>query len=497
MAKGKGGNAEGFRRTATREDDEETIVTTDAQGNELDDQELEDAAERIAPNLEDDDDETEEIDRAGGPRKGAPPVYTDPRDAIAKSFGQRQRAEATGEATDQGAAPGEVQIVDRAGNPLSEDTAEEDDGEEDDPGVEILGRDGKPVNPKKSTDSEERNDEAGGDGAAGSAGSEEDDEIPPDRIVTMTVDGKKVRLPYRDMQAIAQMSTATESRLREANQILDRARGGGGEQDSNRDRPTARDASRGQGDDQQGQPDRGAPGKKTTLDRARLTEVVKAIQLGSEEEGADALGELLGNIGQTNADAEDVRSVVSDELADRDARQEINDGLARVSTEYKDVLGNKRLEKLAFIEAHEQAVTALRAIKVPEEDLQQDAMTVLAGYARLRQDPQYADKLKPMGDLFAAAAGVIRKEFNTTPPPRTEGGDPPPRQEGGGGPRIPRVAGQPPRVIRSTVREERKSTVSLQPRPASTARNLNGVTPPVRKSDTDIVGEMRNSRIAR
>jgi len=59
------------------------------------------------------------------------------------------------------------------------------------------------------------------------------------------------------------------------------------------------------------------------------------------------------------------------------------------------------------------------------------------------------------------------------------------------------LAGQPPRVIRSTVREERKSTVSLQPRPASTARNLNGVTPPVRKSDTDIVGEMRNSRIAR
>lgn len=471
----------------------------DALGNDRDDVLLEDGApqaepRRAAPNLDNDDDEDK-------PQAGAPPVFKDARDAIAAGYRTR-RAAANGEPTPvkakakpadkpQPLATKVAPVEDIEVDDELEDGDQQDDGEAAPGEVVIIGKDGRvqaggevEIRQEGDVDPPARTAREAADPSA----------IPDDREVTMVVDNAQVRMTYGEMRRIAQQNLASESRLRQANDLLDRARRTAADSTSTRTDPGRRDQA-----DPAPQETRRAPGAQTErikLDPASVKGLVSRIQLGDDDDAAAALAEAISlgveagqaQRGQTNAGGGDVRSAVDGALTERDAHAEVNQALQTVAASYDDVIADDDYARAAYARAHNDSVTALRAIGVPEEDLKLPAMEIFQGYATLRQDPRYRDKLKPMTDVFVGAAEQVVQKFGL--PERQQ------REQ----PRLQTTRRadqqQQTRIARTDDdRSGRKGRVTVQPRSSSVRTDFSGNGAAPRKTPAgDVVAGMAAAR---
>lgn len=436
----------------------------DAQGNEPDDVQLEDrvapAPERIAPNLDNDDDETET-------KVGAPPVFTDPRDALVAGFRARRAAEKTGESKQDADNPDD--LVD------SIDELEDGDADGDVDGdlIPIIGRDGKPKTaaPAKAESK-----------AKAETTTAPEDDIPDDRPVTMIVDGAKVSMTMGEMRARGQQLLAADRRLNDAKRILDEAK-------------TLRDSAATETAPERANQRETAPQERqdrVIVDPAKIKAAIPKIQLGDDDEAAKALGDVIADAvqaelakrGNTKAANVDVPAEVDQHLAEREAKAEVNSALRTISETYADIVNDDDYAPAVYTRAHKEVVGRLRAIGVPEQDLRLPAEQVFLGYARLRQDPRFRSKLEPIEDAFVSASESVREKFGL-----------PERQADT--PRIPsRASQQQSRVVRTDEdRSGRKGKVSVQPRSGSLRADYsgNGVAPK-RTPPADVVQQMAESR---
>lgn len=446
--------ANGGKRPGPKAEDQ--VDLRDSQGDERDDVDLEDRVvddpdrpQRIAPNLDDDNDDTEEVDRGRKPQ-----VYDDPRDELVKNI--RADRDAGDERTE--AETEEDEDADEAGEDRS------------DPEVVIVRGPGS----RQPAPAEETVDKGG----------EAEEELDDKRPVTMIVDGVKVKTTLGDMRARAQMNSAADARLKEANRILDEAKA-----------TVARTAPAPDQRDQAERRERSAPVTKTKVDPARLVGVVDKITMSADpEEGAKALAEELdkifderASVGQTSPDLEPVRQMIQHERIVDAARADINTALTTIAKDYADVNGDERLSVVAYRDAHLRAVEQLRAVGVNEEDLKRPPMEVFEGYAMLARDPQFRDKLKPIGDVFIGAAKSTHDWASGARQPASQ---PAQRQPSDRGREPP-----PPRIIRETdIRSQRKVGVQAQPRSASIRADLTESGAP-RKADHSVtIAEMARQR---
>lgn len=479
--------------------DESTTVIDgrDALGNDRDDVQLEDAILSEGDGSRAGDSAEASQEEAQRKKLGLETI-PDARDALVAGF--RARREAAKAAKTDGPMPA-GELVDSIEELDDGDQGENGDAEAGE--VVIIGKDGK----VKATSGDEvrQPGDTGTEPATRTRGTREapaadPNAIPDDREVTMTVDGANVRMTYGEMRRIAQQNIAAEARLREANKLLDSARRVATDSTSTRTDPERRDQA-----DPASQETRRAPSahtERTKVDPATVRGLVTKIQLGDDDEAAQALAEAislgveqgLAQRGQTNAGRVDVRSEVDRSFAERGAQGEVNEALQVVASEYADVVEDDDYARSAYARAHSDSVKALLAIGVPESDIAAvDAMTLFKEYAVLRQDPRWREKLPPMTDIFVGAAEDVAKKFNLPARPAVV------EHQRRDAPRLPirRADQQPTRIVRTgeTDRSGRKARVVEQPRSSSTRTDFSGTgVAPKRTPPSDVVSGMARSR---
>jgi len=322
-----------------------------------------------------------------------------------------------------------------------------------------------------------------------------------DDLVIVKVDGADVEMTFGEMKVMTQKFRAADNRLDEANRLVDEVRGiaqtlkSAPAAPANQQRPGERTVE---------QPARrDAPAGQTNAElRARLVKMADSLQTDVPEKAAEALDELASLVaervgGQTNAP--DVDAVVDAHLDARrivdGAKAEFNIALTAVSEAFDDVIHDPERGDFAYGRAHKAVVENLRAIGVPEEDLRQNPLVVFEGYAKLRQDPQWRDKLAPMQKVFNEAARSTRVLFTGDETIRLDGKRVRPAPAGGNGNGARQSSGnQPARIVVSTNRVERKQGSSTQPRSAS--MRSDHATPRVsaKKDTSGTIASMRESR---
>lgn len=382
----------------------------------------------------------------------------DPRDALAKSFSR-----------------------DRTAGKMADPDVDTDDDEADDDGndpevVIVRGEDRRETRPttvaKATTD------------------------LSDDTPVTMVVDGAKVTLTLKEMRDRAQIQTATGNRLDEVNRLLDDARArvnslpapraGDDPARSTRteDAPDGRDPS-------------AAPRTtKTKVDPARMTSVVDKIQSESPEVAGAELARLIEEVAspaQTNG--EDQRTIVREEIAMNDAKGRTSAAFASVYDSFPDVMDDPRLGQMASQEAFGEVLAQLKSIGVPDADFNRPAMDIILGYEHLRSDPNWGSKLKPLNTVFAEKAKALRvwRTGSTELPEsfRERRG----QDDGGRREEQRREDGNSPaRIVRtSTVRADRKSGLTPQPRSASVRTDASSIAPR-RRDNSAVVAQMAVDR---
>lgn len=409
-------------------------------------------------------------DDDGDDRKPAALEYEpDARDALAKNFAKAravQGRELTTETEDE-IAEDEAEERRAAG--------EEDDDGPDDPEVLIVKG---PQSREVTTEPE--------------APKRKVVNLAPTDLVLMKVDGVDVEMTFAEMQRRAQTDAAVDNRLKTLNQALDEVRAlkSAPAAPAQPQRPEERTVER--------PAEVASPAGQTNAEiRAKLIKVADSLQTDVPEKAADALEELrqlMTPSGQTNA--VDVPSAVASALAEQRiedaAKAELDQALFHVSTNYKDVIHDPDIGDMSYGRAHKVIVENLRAIGVPEEDLRQPPLTVIEGYAKLRQDARWADKLTPMKDVFEGVARATRKRFSGDEN-RPIGGGAPRAPAGGGGAEKPSGGNQPARIVISSSRTERKSGVTPQPRSAS-MRSDHSAPRVAKKDSSATIAGMREAR---
>ena len=450
------------RKTTTAPDDVDSQAVAEevAAASDVDLEDLEPASAEVARRGDDEG----EGDRARKPKNLE--YEPDAREALNKTF---QKARAT---------QGRDLTTDAEDDAAEEDLEDGIDPDDDDAEVRIVaGAGAREVNqpvveakPRKVVDLED------------------------DDIVVAVVDGEKVEMTFKEMKSRAQKDAATDNRLQSANALLDEMRAIASgtkpvpavspDQGRTGDRSVDRQA-----DD--------APASKSGQTRAdlqaKLVKVIDEVQTDSPEKAAEALAEVLSEFiapGQTNA--ADVQAEVAQAIATHDietrAKGELSVALSHVSETYGDLLNDEYLGEVAYSQALKEVVIQLRAIGVPDEDFRVPPNEIFAGYAKLRQDPTYGEKLKPMKDLFDETAKAVRQRFpGDGSRPAVNG-----KAEGNG--TRPNASGQPARIVRSTERSERKGGLSVQPRSASVRSDFTGHNRTVRKDLSKTVADMAEAR---
>lgn len=493
-------------RTAGQQGDSAVLDRTDMQGDELDTVDLEDTSTslganqpvHVAPNLDDDNDDDDE--RQAGNK---PPAFVDPRDAIAAAYDARKK-----QSTGRELAPKELKALE---DEELEDGDQEDGGDAEPGEVLILGQDGKPkptadrepaqtrqVTQQQPTERREAQPRA------------EDD----DAEEILTVDGVQVRMTRGEMRRNIQIGLGAERRLAEAKTILADARQ---VRDSSRTAAPADRSNQGDRAPREERTERPVETRRAEppkIDPAKYVPLIQKIQLGDDAEAAAALVEaatdIAMQIAQSNGRGSDqglTREAVREEVARSQALQaaqgEINEALEEMGRDHADVYGNKVLLPSMLQLGYQEAVKALKAIGVPDEDFNQPAQDVLMGYAELRQDQRYRGKLPALTDIYFDAANTVRKEIGRAVRERGQAAD-----TGEVRREAPRLRSQAheqtggSRVVRTadSDRSGRKGRVVEQPRSGSIRADYTGAggqqSKTIAEQNSDAIARMAKERNA-
>lgn len=323
---------------------------------------------------------------------------------------------------------------------------------------------------------------------------------PTVEMVELTVDGEKIYRPKAEVDELggvraAQMTIAAQKRLDaakaasdEARRLLEAARAG---------TPMHSAATDG-GDVDAGHPDH--PGARTPsptrLDKAKLAGIREKIQVGNDEDGDNALQELV-NLAVEEAREGIVRDIpkvmAAQSVMDAD-QQRWNAAIEKSVAAFPDVVEDVDRSQVFVRRMAEEALADFKRIGMSDADLSRlrgNYPLILENYRRLAREvnPDTGKPwgLRPYDDVVIAAGKATRSAFNLP--------DPAPAAT------VPAAQGvrQPtsPIIVNRDAREAVKAGLVTQPRaPARGGMGgpaTNSGTPPPR-TYSDVVKDMRRAR---
>lgn len=253
---------------------------------------------------------------------------------------------------------------------IEEERAREAQAEEED---EEGAGGGDPDESNLSTDHQDRN--AGGDAepplgpaAAPAEGTE----------IELKINGKIVKKPLSEVISLAQVGAAGDSRLEEAKRVLEEAQAtaqalrgqqtehppaGPGQQETREPEP-----SQARHEEPEHQP---AP----AIDREKLDDIVERIQLGTPEEGAQALADLTDFMkeslgGKPNVPDQDaIAQMVHGVLSQNDFKRESDTALQRFADQYPSLAKNEVLAQAGKTVLCNEIAKDLKSVGLTDQDL--------------------------------------------------------------------------------------------------------------------------------
>lgn len=311
--------------------------------------------------------------------KAKPSIFDQERDAIGERYAAR-RAAANGEKPDSTSPAGDTPAV---------------------------GQDGQPV--------------AGGDKPAGtitpaaapSIGGPQATEPSADRRHKITVNGVDVEVSEADMIRMAQRTLSGDPAglpaLREAEQAA----------------PATTD--------QRNDPARPS---RLKIDPARLTAVVERLQVGTAEDGAEALHDLLAEaLDQRDAaqaaTPDVVRQTVKQALSEDEASKEANKALTAFAARFKVLASDDDMATAVLKQTSREIISDFKRIGLPADQIaraEREPAFMIDGYRQLRTQVNPATGqpwgLRSYDEILNASGETVAKKFNVAiqPVPGAEPG---------------------------------------------------------------------------
>ena len=298
-----------------------------------------------------------------------------------------------------------------------------------------------PENPKLTPDSPDDEIDEPGDNAAPVS------DIPDDPIVTLTVLGQTVQMPFSEVRANASKNLAADDYLSQAKDILYATRQNAASQADAGNQSTDYD-------------DGGIPGLDADggnqIDSEKFVSAVDAIQTGSPEEGARLLAETVSDaVAAARGSNQDLDASVAVAIQNQRVQDETNRALKGLQDNFPEVMENPRTVGFVIEDTASGMLDELSHAGIPSDHIQQlkdhprsEAVT-RDYYLQARQLDAYSGLSAP-ADIANKAAKNVHDQFVV------------PRR--GGKANEPDRAG---RISVSPERASRKAGLTRQPRSAS------------------------------
>jgi hypothetical protein len=267
--------------------------------------------------------------------------------------------------------------------------------------------------------------------------------VDPNAMVELVINGNRVKMTVADALVRAQKVGAADDYLATARETLREAKSlrNGSQRDT-----TVDDEAGSQPGRREAAP---SPTDTRTDRKARLKQIADKIQIGNEDEAADALDQLVQGV------VAEQRGAIDSRLAERREEELVQDAFQKFTVAYSD-LGDPELVPVIFNRVSIEMIDAMKAIGVPDDQLATIANSpqeTLANYKRLRiEGAQHgAWKLPEPHTILAKVGNHVRQKFVRPNP--APGADARP--------------GGAPSVAISQERAGRKDGVAPQPRTAA------------------------------
>lgn len=296
-------------------------------------------------------------------------------------------------------------------------------------------------------------------------------DIAPDTLVKVKINGVERTMPYSEVLARAQKVESADAYLSDAKRLKNEVEtalakaapiktetGNDGQDDA----PSSIGAP--------GAPS--IPGKGTKVDREVLTKVAEAISLGTTEQGAEALGELIEKVAQPAASV-DISSQVEIAIAAREVNREFTEAADAFVRKYPDLATDPILQAVGGQLLATEMVKDLIAAGLDKDVIAKQMPTtahVRTYYESMRvQRPSFG---RPMKELMAAAEAAPQFQKLT--------------------------GGQTPALSVNVDRSDRKAALPPQPAhrspPALQQQNGNAAPPDLPAKRSSVVQQMQAQR---
>lgn len=163
---------------------------------------------------------------------------------------------------------------------------------------------------------------------------------------TLIVDGKPVTMKASEVIAKAQIAVASDNRLDEAKRLLAEAKAIRSQASNPEHQPGQDDGETGH-HEQQTRTERPQANQPRAIDKEKLKAIVSRIQVGDDEEGAEAAAELAAEIAASMAQP-DVAKVVDETLVRRNIQSEIQTASQAFQNTYPGIIQDQELLEVSF-----------------------------------------------------------------------------------------------------------------------------------------------------
>lgn len=314
--------------------------------------------------------------------------------------------------------------------------------------------------------------------------------------ITLLVDGKPKIVSLEEATRLAQIGAAGDNRLEvakqraaEATRLLEEAkavhanalRGHAAPEHPPSSQPPATDST------DPNTRTRTAPEHRPAgaVDPEKLKGIAQKLQVGNEEEGAEALAELSSMLGHNQVDAQMVSRMVQEHLDRTAQRTEMNAALKRFQGDYPEIAGNRALQEAGLTMVAMEIEQDLEAAGIRPEELtpvRGNLKLLLQAQKNLRESGY---QVRGYDELLSATGKKMVTEFKLRPQPTPA---PTPALT----PSTPAPPVRPSNAALIQQRTAAKRAAPTQPR-SSGVRNPIPTAPPP-KTKRDLVNEARKAR---
>lgn len=292
---------------------------------------------------------------------------------------------------------------------------------------------------------------------------------------TLLVDGKLVKMKQSEVLAKAQIAVASDNRLDEAKRLLQEARVLRGQDATSQHQRDGDDDLNGQ--DDEAPVDAKATNQPSKLDREKLRGIVQRLQIGDEDEGVDALSEVVSLLAADSRPGV-TREDIEREIAQSRLKSEMTAAGEAFQEKHAAIMGDQELREIAYGRIRGEVRADLASLGIDAQQLaglNGEQLFTLHMNARAQ-----GAKVRSYDKLFEKAGADVSTRYGALIQPAA---DPQPTQQT-----------QQPTQSRDVAqtRIDRKRSASQQPRTAG----MRQAPPPQQqaKSRAEIIADMARAR---